>query len=80
MMHAIVGDSIVGKISLTAEPLTRMGTHVHRWLHRSNPGSDHRPFRAHSRSAVLVRRPPLHADPQNVTLDLSTARDRFNRQ
>lgn len=70
VMHAIAGDSIAGKITLTTEPLTRMRVHVHRWLHRSNPGSDHRRSRACSRSAFLVRCAPLPTDPQHVTRKL----------
>lgn len=70
VMHAIAGDSIAGKITLTTEPLTRMRAHVHRWLHRSNPGSDHRRSRACSRSAFLVRCAPLPTDPQHVTRKL----------
>lgn len=52
-----------------------MRTHVHRWIHRNNPGNDHRRWPNHSRSDFDPRCPPLLADPQHVSSELTTRRD-----
>ena len=57
----------------------QMRTHVHRWLHRNNPGSDHGRWTNHSRSDFGPGYPPLPADPQHVSDELTKRRDRSDR-